>query len=134
MAWHLCFRRDHVSVNGGLGGPRGVGAVDLSAGDTANETLDEVMKRTAGSEKARFDAVTHATLADAKVVYHGDRIVSVFSDAWIDPAATPLAPVSASWLVLSADGATNDLIAFQSFEGPTSKSPGTVKLRVKKVK
>lgn len=133
-AWHLCFRRDRVSVNGGLGGPRGVGAVDLDAEAAASETLDEVKTRTAASEKARFEAVTHEALSNPKLAYHGDRIVSVFSDAWIEPGAAPMAPALASWLVVSADGVTRDLIAFEGFEGPTSKSPGTVKLRVKKVK
>src|SRR5262249_35710635 len=28
QAWHLCFRRQDISVNGEVGGPRNVGAID----------------------------------------------------------------------------------------------------------
>ena len=46
-AWHLCFRRDKISVNGELGGPRGVTAVDLDADATASETIEKIKLRTA---------------------------------------------------------------------------------------
>jgi hypothetical protein len=133
-AWHLCFRRDKISVNGGLGGPRGVTAVDLDAGETAAETLEQIEAKTATSEAPRFDAVTYDKLTDPKLAYHGDRIVSAFSDQWIDPAKRPLAPALAAWLVAAADGKAHHVLAFDSFTSSTDRSPGTVTLRVKAVK
>jgi hypothetical protein len=132
-AWHLCFVRDKISVNGGLSGPRGVTAVDLDAGATASETLEQVEAKTALSEQPRFDAMTYDKLTDPKLAYHGDRIVSAFSDSWIDPAKSPRAPALATWLVVAADGAGNHLLAFDGFTSPTDRSPGTVRLRIKAV-
>lgn len=130
-AWSLCFRRDRVSVNGEEGGPRGASAVDLSASDTANEALDEVMKRTADGEKARFDAVARASF-DGKT-FRGDRIVSGFGDAWIAASKTPLEPTFGTWVVVTADGSKKFFLGVTAFEQPTARSPGTVVLRVKPV-
>lgn len=131
--WDLCFRRSSISVNGGLGGPGGVEAVDLDRDATASETLEEVMARTAESELARFEAVTFAQLSDAKLPWRGDRIVSAFSDRWILPGSSPLAPESFTWLVAGADGTTPFFVAFESFVGATDTHPGTVRLRVKRI-
>lgn len=132
--WHLCFRRDRITVNGELGGPRGVTAVDLDAAGTAKETLEQVMARTAESTEPRFDAVTLATLADPGLDYRGDHVVSVFSDQWIVPGSSPLAPVNAAWLVVAADGRAHHLIGFEGFEDPGASAPGVVRLRIKNVK
>lgn len=131
--WDLCFRRSSVSVNGGLGGPGGVEAVDLDAGATAAETLEEVMKRTAESELARFDEVTFAALSGSGLAWHGDRIVSAFSDQWLVPGSSPLAPADFAWLVAGSDGVTPFLVAFESLSGATDNHPGTVRLRVKHI-
>jgi hypothetical protein len=131
-AWHLCFRRDSISVNGEIGGPRGVTAVDLDADETAGETVNAVMAKTADGEKAAFDAVTTASF-DGKT-FRGDRVVSAFSDKWIDPAKSPLGPANAAWLVKDAAGTQKFLLGFPSFQSPTSKSPGTVVARIKPVK
>ena len=128
-AWHLCFRRDRISVNGDQGGPRGITAVDLDADATASEVIADLKLRTAASTLPRFEKVTRAELTDPKLAYHGDRIVSAFSDHWIDPASSPLAPVSATWLVAASDGEKMHLITFDSFDKRTDKSPGTVQLR-----
>jgi hypothetical protein len=130
--WHLCFRRDSISVNGGIGGPRGVNAVDLDADKTAGETADGVKAKTADSEKAAFDAALAASF-DGKT-FRGDRVVSAFSDTWIDATKSPLAPANAAWLVQDAAGTQKFLLGFTSFQSPTSKSPGTVVVRVKPVK
>jgi hypothetical protein len=130
-AWHLCFRREVVSVNGELGGPRGVGAVDLDADETPEETLEEVRERTDETELARFDAVDHATLSSPKLVYRGDRIVSAFSDKWIEPGSSPPEPASASWLAVAADGISYFLVAFERIDGRGDGSPATVKMRIK---
>lgn len=132
-AWHICFRRDKITVNGGIGGPRGVTAADLQASATATEMLDAIEAKTAASELPRFDAATNKELSDPKVVYHGDRIVSAFSDRWTDPAKGPAAPVEATWLAVAADGEAKHLLAFEGFTAPTSKSPGTVAMRIKLV-
>jgi hypothetical protein len=133
-AWHLCFRRDKISVNGDLGGPRGITAVDLDAAASASEKIEQIKLRTAATEQPRFDAVDNAKLSDPALAYHGDRVVSAFSDHWIDPASSPLAPVAATWLVAASDGEKKHLLTFDGFDQPTAKSPGTVRLRRKIIK
>ncbi|WP_235880038.1 HmuY family protein [Polyangium aurulentum] len=129
--WHLCFRRATVQVNGELGGPRGVTAVDLHASETSSETVDAVKARTDETELARFDAVGDAELSDPKLIWRGDRVISAFSDYWVDPAASPAAPAPHSWLTVSADGVARYLLVFDAFEGPTATTPGTVSLRIR---
>lgn len=133
-AWHLCFRRDKISVNGGLGGPRGVVAIDLQASQTASEEVDKIKAKTAASEHAAFDAVSFATLSDPKLAYNGDRVLSAFTGHWLDPAKSPAAPASAAWLAVAADGVSKHRLEFVRFDGATSASPGTVELTVKLVK
>jgi hypothetical protein len=133
-AWHLCFRREVISVNGELGGPRGVTAVDIDAAKTPFEAPDELAKKSAESELGRFDAATYEALSDPKLGYRGDRIVSIFADQWIDPSASPAQPLQASWVVVTADGDTRFIVTFTRFEGPTESSPGTIVMRVKPVK
>lgn len=131
-AWHLCFRRDSISVNGESGGPRGITAVDLDADKTAGETVSALVAKTADGEKAAFDAAL-ATSFDGRT-WRGDRVVSAFSDKWIDPVRSPLAPANAAWLVQDAAGTKKFLVGFISFQNPTPKSPGTVVVRIKPVK
>ncbi|APR82338.1 Hypothetical protein A7982_07687 [Minicystis rosea] len=132
--WHLCFRRAAISVNGELGGPRGVKAVDLDGDKTDGETLDGVKAKTADSEKAHFESVATAELGNPALVYRGDRVVSAFSDHWITANSNPPLPEPATWVVVGADGVARFLVTFDGFEGATSEVPGTVKLRVKSVK
>jgi hypothetical protein len=132
--WHLCFRREVISVNGELGGPRGVGAADLDAAKTPFETVEGLDAKTAESELGSFDAVTYAALTDPGVVYRGDRIVSIFGDQWLDPTAPSRAPLPASWVVVAADGSTRYIVTFTRFEGPTDASPGRIVMRVKPAK
>ncbi len=131
--WDLCFRRDKISVNGGDGGPGAVEGVDLQAGATAGESLEEVMQRTATSELATFDAVDDAALSVPALNWAGDGIVSAFTGEWIDRSVDPPVPVRATWLVAGADGETPFFVAFESFIGATATSAGTVRLRVKKL-
>lgn len=131
-AWHLCFRRQDIAVNGESGGPRGVGAVDFDADKTATEKLDEVIARTSESELSRFDAVTAADFANQ--TFRGDRIVSAFSDLWTERGANPAAPGKFAWLVVGADGKKRYLLGFSRFEGATATSPGTIVMRVKAAK
>lgn len=130
--WHLCFHREDISVNGELGGPRNVGAVDLDAEQTASETLTQVVNRDADTEKARFDATDASKLAG--LAYRGDRVVSAFSGLWTERGASPLAPRRSAWYVLGADGKSKYLVGFARFEGATAASPGTVVMRVKAVR
>jgi hypothetical protein len=131
-AWHLCFRRQTISVNGELGGPRGVGAVDLEADKVAAETIDALKALTGDTERARFDAVTAASF-DGKT-FRGDRVISGFGDSWMNTKVSPIEPAYSAWLVVSASGKEKFLVGFSSFESPTTKSPGTVVMRVKPVK
>jgi hypothetical protein len=127
--WHLCFHREDVSVNGELGGPRNVGAVDLDADQTASETLTQVVNRDADTERPRFDAIDASKLAG--LTYRGDRVVSAFSGLWTERAVSPLAPRRSAWYVLGGDGKSKYLVGFARFEGATATSPGTVVMRVK---
>lgn len=129
-AWHLCFRRDAISVNGELGGPRGVAAVDLDAAATT-PTIDALSKLTAESERPRFDAVDAAKLSDPALSYRGDRVVSAFSDSWF-VGADPRQPKAACWVVVGPDGKTRYGVVFESFAGATSASPGSVSLHVRR--
>jgi len=131
-AWHLCFRRQDIAVNGETGGPRNVGAIDLDADKIATEKLDEVVLRTPESELARFEAVTRATLEGQP--FRGDRVVSAFSGLWTQKNVSPLAPSNAAWLVVAADGKTRHLVGFARFEGASGTGPGTVVMRVKAVR
>lgn len=143
-AWHLCFLRENISVNGEIGGPRGVGAIDLDAASSATEKLSEVVAKTPESEQAKFDAVTAQTLANQS--FRGDRVVSAFGTLWLQTALQtapqtapergggPVAPSKSAWLVVGADGKSNYLVGFARFEGATSTSPGKIVMRVKSVK
>lgn len=110
--WDICFRRDNISVNGDAGGPGGVTGVDLDADDQAE--LGEVKLRTAESALDAFEAVDWSTLSDPTLKYHGDRIVSAFTDAWFETIDPPT-PTKASWLVIDHAGAPF-LLAFSQDE------------------
>lgn len=128
-AWHLCFRRAAISVNGGIGGPRGVSAVDLGA---VEESPDAVRDKTPESERAAFDAVSTATFANRP--FREDRVVSAFGTKWIDPGKTPKAPADAAWLVVGPDGNARYLVGVPAFEGASEKAPGVAVLRIKRVR
>jgi hypothetical protein len=130
--WHLCFRRDTISVNGELGGPRGTTGVDVDrARSSSDEPLDVVMTRTAESELMRFEAETYETLADPALVYRGDRVVSVFETRWF-AAGAPRTPRDWAWMVEGPDGAIF-VLKFDAFEGATPETPGLIQLRVKTI-
>jgi hypothetical protein len=131
-AWHLCFRRQSISVNGGVSGPRGVTAVDLSAEEVAGEKVEDLMERTADSERAAFDDVTASSFEEED--FRSDGVVTAFSDAWIDADESKRAPADGVWVVQDAAGEQQYLLDFRAFEDATSKSPGSVVLRVKRVK
>jgi hypothetical protein len=131
-AWHLCFRRDAISVNGEVGGPRGIGAVDLQAAQTANEQLTAVKQKTADSEKSLFDGVSGSTLAGA--TFRGDHIVSAFeTGVWVTPSQPlPQLVSNQGWLVVDASG-HKFLVSFSAFQNATTSSPGTVVAHIKPV-
>ena len=129
--WHLCFRRDSITVNGELGGPGNVGAVNLDAASLQSETLDEIKARTAESELARFEALDAS--AFAKASFRGDRIVSAFDGEWADFSASPPVPTESTWAVIAADGESRWLLKFLEFDGATAEGPGIVKARIKRV-
>ena len=131
-AWHLCFRRQDISVNGEVGGPRNVGAVNLDAAKIATDTLPDVVARTDESELARFDAVNAASLAGQ--IFRGDRVVSAFGTLWLERGASPPAPAKQAWLVYGADGTSKYMLGFARFEGADATKPGTIVMRVKSAK
>jgi hypothetical protein len=129
--WDLCFRRTTISVNGELGGPGGVGSADLDGDKTAAETLAENQQKTADGELAHFDAVDYAALTASGVVYRGDRIVSAFSDHWVDPTTTPPTFGNGCWRVVGANGEINHMLVFTNIEGYSATAAGNVTLRVR---
>ena len=132
-AWHLCFRRDAISVNGELGGPRGVGAVDLTRSMSPDELpVSQVKTLTSGSELAAFDEVDYAALSDPKLSYRGDRVISAFGTTWYD-AGSPAVPTPVTWYAQSSDGARGFLLYFESFEGADTNAPKQITIRVKQV-
>lgn len=131
-AWDLCFRRDTVTVNGELGGPGKVTAVDLQASETARENLDTLKQLTAMSELPRFESVDHARLTDDALAYHGDRVISGFGDRWFEGRAEDAAPTPTAWLVRGADGEQLYLVVFTAIDG-TAESVGRVSIRVRPV-
>lgn len=130
-AWHVCFRRQDISVNGELGGPRNVGAVDLDAANVASETLANVSPKTPESEQAHFDAINASSLTGQS--FRGDRIVSGFGSLWLERGASTLTPANDAWLVVGANGQSKYLVGFVGFEGATATAPGTIVMRVKAV-
>jgi hypothetical protein len=128
-AWHLCFRRQVVTVNGGIGGPRNITAVDLDAAQVATETVDAVKIKTPEGEAARFSSITASSFDG--LPFRGDRIVSGFGDLWIEHRDQTPKPFA--WLVVDASGKQKFLVGFERFEGVTATSPGTIVLRMKRV-
>ena len=129
--WHICFRRDAISVNGEKGGPRGVTAVDFDAAKSATETLDVVSGLTPESEAPKFEAINAAAFDGQPL--RGDRVVSAFTPLWLQKGASPPAPAKVAWLVVGAGGKKSYLVGFSRFEGATSTTPGTIVMRVKAV-
>jgi hypothetical protein len=117
-------------VNGDLGGPGGVTGVDLDAAATDDEAITDVKKRTAATELAYFDAVDAATLESPDVTFHGDGVTTAFSGKWADLTSDPPAPKSNVFVVRTADGHSRYLVTFDSFEGATADTPGTVTLSI----
>jgi hypothetical protein len=130
-AWHLCFRRQDIAVNGELGGPRNVGAIDFEADQLGVETLNQILNRTPDSERAKFDAI-NAQSYDGQAL-RGDRVVSAFSGLWIERGSNPPRPGNFAWLVVGANGKSNYLVGFTKFTGATDKTVGTVSMSVKPV-
>lgn len=129
--WHLCVRRATISVNGELGGPRGITAVDLHAEESKNETVALLKTRTDATELARFDAVGFAELSKPNLVWRGDRVYSAFSEYWVEAGTNPKKPANFSWVANSADGVTRYLVVFDSFENAMDAYPAKVKLRIR---
>jgi hypothetical protein len=132
-AWQLYFRRESIRVNGEMGGPRGVGAVDLDAGSVQTEVLADVKTRTADSELPHFMGISTSSFSGA--AFRGDHVVSAFGSLWLDPISSqkPVAPSQVAWLVVDAAGKQKYLVGFTGFTNPTAKAPGTIGLRVKPI-
>ncbi len=98
-SWDICFRRMSISVNGELGGPGSVTAVNLDADD---ETPLEVVNRyTADRRLPEFEAVSYQDLTQPTLEYRGDRIISAFAGYWLTELSPPRV-AKASWAVLSS--------------------------------
>lgn len=132
-AWDLCFRRDAISINGELGGPGTVSAVNLQELLLEEEELADVVDRTAENQLQAFLDVTLDDLNDPSLVYRGDRVVSIFSDAWLDFSLAEPQVAAASWVVLNADAERYHLVAFEPFAQPSANPPSLVRLRVRTV-
>ncbi|MEM9696207.1 MAG: HmuY family protein, partial [Myxococcota bacterium] len=134
MDWHICFRRDSISINGGLGGPRGVGAVDITRiNQPERASVDEVKELSATSEAPAFESLTYADLTARGLEYRGDRIVSAFDSVWADLSGDTPAPANRAWVVGNGAGNQKHLVYFESFDSPTEASPNQIALRTKPV-
>ncbi len=132
--WQLCFRREAISVNGGLSGPRGMQAVDLQGDATADETEAEIQARTAATEQARFDDVDFESLSDSALVYRPDGVVTAFAERWLVPGSSPLELSDYAWLVIGADGASKYLLRFSDLSGDPAREAATLRLESKSVR
>jgi hypothetical protein len=133
-AWQLCFRRESISVNGGLSGPRAMEAVDLQAAATADEVEAEIQKRTAASELPLFEAQDFTALADPALVYRADGVVTAFAQRWLEPGTEPLTLSDSVWLLLGADGASKYLLRFSNLAGDPATEQATLSLEAKSVR
>jgi hypothetical protein len=133
-AWHVCFRRETIAVNGGISGPRAVAAVDLQSAATADETDAEIQARTPESELALFDSVDFATLDDDSLPWREDGVATAFAERWLEPDSDPLALSDTVWFVIAADGAGKYLIKFQDLSGDPAIERATLGLRAKSVR
>jgi hypothetical protein len=133
-AWHVCFRREAIAINGGISGPRGVAAVDLQAASTADETEKEIQARTADSELGLFDGVDLAALGDDSLRWREDGVATAFADRWLEPDSDPLTLSDTVWFVIAADGAGKYLLKFQDLSGDPAIEQATLGLRAKSVR
>lgn len=132
--WHICFRRDAISVNGGLGGSGGVTAVDITRTYAPDELeLESYKSMTPQSQLSTFDEFDLAALDASALEYRGDRIVSAFDSNWADRSASPPSTTDTVWLVAKGDASQRFLLYAEDFEGATEVGPGTINLRVKAV-
>ncbi len=130
--WHVCFRREGISVNGGLSGPRGAAAVDLQAALVAEEAEADIQARSAESELAAFEDTDFAALEAAE--YQEDGVVTAFGRRWLEPDSEPLATSDAVWLVVGADGASNYLLRLSDLSGDPGAADAELLLEVKPVR
>ncbi|HKY37393.1 MAG TPA: HmuY family protein [Polyangiaceae bacterium] len=133
-AWHVCFRRESVAVNGGLSGSRGVEAVDLDADLTASETEDEIQARTEDSELPRFAGADYEALTADTLSWATDGVATAFARRWLEPGTDPIELSDSVWLVLAADGASKYLLKFESLNGNLGSDTATLSLRAKAVR
>ncbi len=129
--WHLCFRRETISVNGGVGGPGGVTAARLGPAPAGDGDVGAMKTKTADTELPAFDAVTRASFDGLD--FRGDHVASVFDEGWLAAGSAPLAPAPGTWLVRSATDGTLYFVAAARFVGATATGPGTIELRIKPV-
>jgi len=132
-AWHLCFRRETISVNGGVSGGRGIESVDLQGAETADETEAEIQARTAASELASFEAVDHDALGAPTLSWKEDGVATAFAERWLELGSEPLAVSDATWFVIAADSVGRYLVKFESLTGDPALEQATLGLRAKRV-
>lgn len=131
--WHLCFRRDAISVNNEPSGPGDVVAVDLDAAKTLEESAQSVQALTADSLLPGFQRVDYETLTDPRLEYIRDGVVSAFGRRWFTRDGERIIPSDASWFVRSGDARHYYLVIFRSvsaLEGGGYR----VEMRVREVK
>ncbi len=132
--WQVCFRRESISVNGGLSGPRGMEAVDLEGADTTAETEAQIQKRTAATEQKLFDGIDFAALSDASLAYRPDGVVTAFGQRWLEPGTDPLELSNSVWLVIGADSSSKYLLRFSGLTGDPASEQATLSLEAKSVR
>ena len=133
-AWHVCFRRESIAVNGGLSGPRGVEAVDLDGDATATETEEEIQMRTEDSEQPAFDGTDYEALTAGSLDWAADGVTTAFARRWLELGSDPAALSDTVWMVVAADGASKYLMKFESLSGDLGNDTATLSVRAKSVR
>jgi hypothetical protein len=131
--WHLCLRRDAISVNNEPSGPGDVMAADLDVSSFLSESVASVEALSAESSLKRFNGVDEAALSNPNLDYLRDGVVSAFADRWVERVGDELVPSDASWFVRGADGAHYYIVIFEAVSRLADDAGYRVKLRVRAV-
>ena len=133
--WHVCFQRTDVFLNGGLIGPGDVSAVDLDVDQASGEDVgltEAEQRRTADSEKERFDAVN---LDDLNASYLSwDKRYDVLpriGTRWLTGTAENPAPVPGTWFIRGADGDEYYAVYFTEVTPASAGAVPRVQIQVK---
>ncbi|HEX5580261.1 MAG TPA: HmuY family protein [Gemmatimonadaceae bacterium] len=124
--WDLAFNATNVRLNGGEGGPGGVGGFCLCQNSATGPSAEAVLAMTAESELADFTGVGAAAIPAA-----GSFVSDVLTpalDGWFSGAGASAAASDDAWHVRLRDSVAHAKLRVVSLQSPTAASPGRVTL------